>query len=292
MVKNFLRKARSFLVSPVLRSLQSREIQVLLSLKYKEVLRGGAPLPSFDEIGFSVFSQSDEDGILLYIFSLIGVTNKKVVDIGCGGLKGSNTANLIINHGWIGLLIDGSERAVEALQGFYSECFNTQVFPPTLVHAFVTVENINTIVSEHGFAGKVDLLSIDIDGVDYWIWKALDCISPRVVVVEYQDIIGPDQALTVPYRPDFKFRDYEINVPQSRDYAGASLLAFVKLARQKGYRLVGCNRYGFNAFFVRAGLGEECLLEVPIESCFEHPRNKYRMGKDFQGVREMDWVEV
>jgi len=75
------------------------------------MLHDSIPLPSFDEIGFRVLSQNDEDGILLYIFSLIGATNKKVVDIGCSSIENSNTANLIINHGWIGLLIDYDERS-------------------------------------------------------------------------------------------------------------------------------------------------------------------------------------
>jgi hypothetical protein len=297
MIKGLLRKVRYFFILPVLEALQAqqdtkgREFQILLALKYKEMLRNRVPLPSFDEVGFRVYSDNEEDGILLYIFSLIGMTNKKVVDIGSGTVQGSNSANLIINHGWVGLLIDGNERAVEAARSFYSACPDTKNYPPPLVHAWVTAENINAIISEHGFAGEIDLLSIDIDGIDYWIWKAIDSIHPRVVVVEYQDIIGPDKALAVAYRPDFKRSDYDVN---ARDplYAGASLPAFVKLGKQKGYRLVGCNRYGYNAFFVRSDLGAECLPQVPVESCFKHPWNVYGMENLLLKVQDMDWVEV
>jgi len=124
MVKRFLRRIRGFLLAPILQFLsrtqqtvqtqnvrESKASQVLLSLTYKRMLHDSIPLPSFDEIGFRVLSQNDEDGILLYIFSLIGATNKKVVDIGCSSIENSNTANLIINHGWIGLLIDYDERS-------------------------------------------------------------------------------------------------------------------------------------------------------------------------------------
>lgn len=298
MVKKFLKKARAFLLSPVFEFFSfpqggnaRAETQILLALKYKEMLSHRAPLPTFDEIGFGVYSGSDEDGILLYIFSLIGVTNKKLVDTGCDGIQGSNTANLIINHGWTGLLIDGSEETIKEARTFYSNCRDTRDFPPVCVHAWVTAENINTLISQQGLGGEVDLLSIDIDGVDYWIWKAISCISPRVVVVEYQDIIGPDKALTVPYRPDFRRSDYAVNELYP-DYLGASLLAFVKLARQKGYRLVGCNRYGYNAFFMRSGVGETCFPEATIKSCFKHPSNEYGMEKRFPRVKDMSWIVV
>ena len=116
-------------------------------------------------------------------------------------------------------------------------------------------------------------------------------VPPRVVVVEYQDIIGPNKALTIPYKPDFKLSDYEVNKLYP-DYVGASLPAFVKLAKQKGYRLVGCNKYGYNAFFIRSGVSEECLPEVPVESCFKHPWNQFGMEKRFPRVKDMEWVEV
>ena len=253
--------------------------------------QNGLSLPSFDDIGFRVFSDSDEDGILLYIFTLIGVTNKKVVDIGAGSVRGSNTANLIINHGWIGLLIDGSEGAIQAGQKFYSNCPDTRQYPPTSVCARVTAENVNSIITEHGFTGEIDLLTIDIDGIDYWIWNAIDCVSPRVIVLEYQDIIGPDRALTVPYNPDFNASDYKAN-ERNANYVGASLPAFAKLAEQKGYRLVGCNRYGYNAFFVRSAIGEKHLPGVQVDACLKHPWNKFGMENRFPAVKDMDWVEV
>jgi hypothetical protein len=268
-----------------------RETQILLSLAYKRMLHDGVPLPGFDDIGFRAHSQNDEDGILLYIFSLLGTTNKKVVDIGCSSVQGSNTSNLIINHAWTGLLIDGYETGIQMAKEFYARCPDTSQVPPVLLHAFVTAENINALIRAQGFVDDIDLLSLDIDGVDYWVWKALDCVNPRVVIVEYQDAIGPDKALTVPYKPDFKASDYEVN-RLSPDYVGASLPAFVKLARQKGYRLVGCNKYGYNAFFVRSGLGEECLPEVTIASCFQHPWNQYGMEKRFPRVKDMEWIEV
>src|ERR1700730_5817867 len=212
LIKKALGRVRQFLLAPLLESHRRLEginqsTQLLLHLKYQEMMRDDVPLPGIEEIGFRVFSENDEDGILLFIFSIIGVTNKKVIDLGAASISNSNTANLIVNHGWVGMLIDGNDETLKSSKEFYYYCPDTRNFPPTLVHAWITAENVNTIISEHGFFGEIDLLSIDMDGVDYWIWKAVNCVDARVVVAEYQDIIGPQKSLTVPYDPDFKVKD-------------------------------------------------------------------------------------
>jgi len=155
---------------------------------------------------------------------------------------------------------------------------------------FVTAENINDLLVRAGVSGEIDLLCIDVDGMDWWIWKALDVVDARVVVVEYQDILGPDKSVTVPYNPNFQYSDAVHRTYP--DYFGASLPAFVKLARQKSYRLVGCNQLGYNAFFVRAGLGDPCLPEVPPAACFRHPKTQF--GQDIRAarIRDLQWVEV
>lgn len=304
-VRRFLDRVRQYLASPILAALESQErrsgflrpsgqaeVQKLLTLRYREYAVNGLWLPGLRDAGFQCYSQSDEDGILLYIFALIGAASGKIVDLGCASIQGSNSANLIINHGWHALLIDGNPALTQRARRFYQEHPATCLFPPKLVEAWITAENVNTLISEHGFTGEIDLLSIDLDGVDYWIWKALSCVTPRVVVVEYQDIIGPDRALTVPYRADFNARDYPVNQGDAPNYAGASLPAFVKLAKQKGYRLVGCNRHGYNAFFVRNDLGAQHLPEVSISTCFEHPLNRQGMLERWPKVKDMEWVEV
>lgn len=260
--------------------------QIHLVLTYQELLRSGGPLPAFDTVGFRTFSQTNEDGILLYIFALIGTANKHCVEICAGDGIECNSANLIINHGWTGLLVDGDEQNVTRGKTFYARHPDTFVFPPTFLHAWVDTSNVNTLMTSHGFAGEIDLLSIDLDGVDYWIWKAIACINPRVVVVEYQDIWGPDKAVTVPYTQDFS------RFAARHDYHGASLLAFVKLARAKGYRLVGCNRYGYNAFFIRQDVGEEIFPEIPVADCFTHPKNIQGYQTRLPKVEHYEWVEV
>src|SRR4029077_13460873 len=112
-----------------------------------------------------------------------------------------------------------------------------------------------------GFEGEIDLLSLDIDGIDYWVWNAIECIQPRVVVLEFNQGLGATKAVTVPNKPDFVY-DWNHSY-----YGGASLPAFIKLGRKKGYRLVGTETTGVNAFFVRSDIGTAFFPEVPISKC-------------------------
>jgi hypothetical protein len=291
-IKVLLWKIIASFLEPILHPvIYNRLAQIQLSLKYKETVQAQNKGLEFEQVGFNVFSSTYEDGILLYLFSLMGTTNKKCVDIGAGAVKGSDVVNLIINHGFTGLLIDGYPKNVQVLKAYLLNHPETKRNPPLLLSKMITAENVNNILSENGFSGKIDLLAIDIDGIDYWVWNAIDVVDPRVVVVEYQDILGPDRSWTVPYKADFSVRDYPQN-DQSNNYCGASLRAFVKLGKRKGYHLVGCNKGGWNAFFVKEGECEKYLPEVSVESCFKYDCNRYGIEKRFPLVKDMEWHEV
>lgn len=243
--------------------------QIQLRLHYQQLARTGQPLPEFKDVAFRAYSQTGEDGILLYVFALIGVTNRRSIELCCGEGIQCNTANLIINHGWRGLLLDGDKQKLDKGRAFYRSCRDTCIAPPKLVDAWITRENINDIIRYHNFAGSIDLLSLDMDGNDYWIWQALDVAEPRVVILEYQSGWGPEARVTQKYVEDF--HTSSVVAPQGVPHNGASLGAFVALANDKGYRLVGCERHCFNAVFIKRGIGEEYLPEVPVESCFDSP---------------------
>ena len=121
--------------------------------------------------------------------------------------------------------------------------------------------------------------------MDYWVWKALTAVEPRVVVAEYHNALG-ERSITVPYKADFD--RYDIHPL----YTGASLPAFVKLAKEKGYRLVGCNRYGFNAFFIKNGTGEEIFPEVSAQDCLRYPQALEAQKNLPPEVLGYEWTEV
>jgi hypothetical protein len=267
-------------------SVPDKAAQIQLLLTYRELVRTGAPLPGFQDVGFRVFSQNDEDGILLYVFALLGTTNRHVVEIAAGDGIECMAANLIVHHGWRGLLVDGDAANVQRARAFYAGNRDTFLEPPTVVHSWIQRETVNDLVQRHGFSGEIDLLSLDMDGVDYWIWEALEAVQPRVVVLEFQSVWGAEAAVTVPYSESFR------RPAGGSDYYGASLPAFIRLGERKGYRLVGVSRNGFNAFFVRRELGEDVLPEVPVSAIFEPAMMRERVNRRLPAVKHLDWQRV
>jgi hypothetical protein len=271
----------------------SQGTQVLLRMLYRDRVERHLPLPSFDDVEFRVHSQNGEDGILLYLFSILEAPTKRSVEICAGEGFECNTANLIINHGWRGLLVDGDEAKVQRAKDFYAPNRSTSWFPPHVAHAWVTAENVDKYLRGYGFDGEIDLLSLDLDGIDYWIWKAMESVSPRVVVAEYNWTWGPTESKTVPYKAHFTNPPRDDASKSENMYFGASLAALTKLARTKGLRLVGAQRWGFNAFFVREGVGEELLPEISPAECFDTPVMRTVWSPSLlEELAAQEWVSV
>lgn len=265
-----------------------RAEQIQLMQTYRQLsIDNQGNAPNFSNISFRNHAQNGEDGILLYIFSVIGFGNRKCVEIGCGNGIECNTANLLIYHGFEGLLIDGDTLNIRYGKAFYGRNKDTRTWQPRLVCALVNAENVNDLIGQHGFEGEIDLLSIDIDGMDYWVWKAIDSVSPRVLVLECNNLWESDIAKTIPYDPNFVS-----DAPEY--YAGASLAAMNTLARDKGYRLIGANKYGFNAFFLRNDIDarQQFFPEVSPIDCQQHSYCKYAQTIKKEKIINRDWTDI
>jgi len=257
-----------------------------LYLNYRKSAEGGEKLPSVWDTGFRIFSQFDEDGIILFLLGVVGIGPAKFVEIGGGdGVGASNCANLALNLGFDGLFIDGNQDLIQKGLKFYAEHPDTHFYPPRFREALVTKKNVNKILREAEFEGEVDLLSIDIDGNDYWIWEAIECVQPRIVVTETHVEFG-QRSIVVPYKEDFAWQP-----GMNPYYLGASPAAMTKLADRLGYRLVGANRFGFNTFFVRKDLAANLIPEVDVVDLFRHSRNRERMQL-FETVKDFEFVSV
>jgi hypothetical protein len=269
-----------------------RGTQQLLAMQYRRDAAAGVA-HDFESVEFRNHSQNGEDGILHYLFSVIGTTSKYVVEMCAGNGRECNAANLIVNHGWHALLCDGSEENIRIANDFYWRHPDTMRIPPAICQAWLTADNVNEVIARYGFDREIDLLSIDVDGNDYWLWKAITAANPRVVIIEIQAGWMADASVTVPYDPQFCVRKLVDEALQTEvDYCGASLPAMVKLGREKGYRLVGANRYGFNVVFVRNDVGAALLPEIPAERCFRHPVARWQYGRVQPLLRREAWVEV
>lgn len=258
-------------------------MSIVLNLQARA--RAGEPLPKLSDSGLRVFSQFEEDGFLLYLAAVLELEPKVFVDIGSSNGINSNCANLALNLGWHGLFIDGNEGAISHGREFYAEHPDTSLYPPVFKHAFITAENINEIVSEAGFSGNIGVCSIDIDGNDCWVWKALDVVSPAVVIIETHIEFGM-QNIAVPYD-----RDYHYPPNKHPEYFGASAVAMLSLATKKGYRLVGANRFGFNLVFVRNDIFPDRVPAIPLEFVLRHPRHTERL-KLFEPIKNRKYVKL
>ena len=239
---------------------------------------------NLEDVGYRVYSQVDEDGKIMCIFAAIGMGGKTFIDIGSGDCINSNCANLAINFGWHGLFIDGQEGNINKGKNFYTNHPDTFLYPPKFSNSFVQCENINSLIEENGFQGEIDLLSIDIDGNDYWVWDAIDIVDPRVVIIETHVEFGTN-SIVVPYNKDFSYPG------KHPDYFGASPVAMQKLAHKKGYRLVASNIYGFNTIYVKESLCDERLPEYSVEKVLSHPRN-VNNHKIFEPIKDWEYVVV
>ena len=192
---------------------------------------------------FKVFSQAGEDGIISEIFNRIGTTNKFFVEFGVGNGLENNSAYLLVK-GWQGYWIEGSERFCQSIRQSFEDLIANQQL--TLKNTFITGENIEDLFRKGNVPTELDLLSIDIDGNDYWVWQAITNYRPRVVILEYNAIYPPESSWVMQYNPSHQWK--------YNSHMGSSLKALEKLGHQKGYKLVGCSFSGVNAFFVREDL--------------------------------------
>jgi hypothetical protein len=245
------------------------------------------PYEDIRDAGFRVYSQYEEDGIILYVLSMIGFRTRKVVEMCIADGRECMATNLILNHGFEGYLFDGNEARIRGARKFFAGKQDTLLRQPAVRHAWITAENVNDLLTDAGAFGEVDLFSLDIDGNDYWVWKAIEVIRPRLLVLETHAPIPSDLSLTIRYRPDF----YCWDKPEP-DYRSVSLKAMTKLCAAKGYRLIGAHKHGFNAFYLRNDEGEDVFPEVSVESVHDNTVTRLAQAERWPRVKHMDWVEV
>jgi hypothetical protein len=231
-----------------------------------------ATYQNIQQAEFQVFSQWGEDGIIQYLLGKVAIENPVFVEFGVQDYSESNTRFLLGNDNWAGLIIDAGTQH----QRFLLERDLAWKHTIDAVSSFVTRENINALISGAGIRGDIGLLSIDIDGNDYWLMDAIEVISPRIVIVEYNSHFGPDHAITIPYSPSFDRKAAHYSML----YWGASLPAFCDLAKRKGYALVGSNRAGNNAFFVRTDVLGSLQALSPREGFVV---SRFRESRDREG---------
>lgn len=242
----------------------------------------------FSDVEFSVFSQFGDDGIIQWLIHRLPGLDETFIEFGVEDYQEANTRFLALNDNWRGLVMDSSSRNINAIRrdpismkhDLQSKC------------ALVTAENIDQLLLDHGFEGDIGLLHIDIDGNDYWVWRALTAVRPAIVIMEYNSVLGAERAITIPYDPKF-MRRQRVTPNGMRGshtlgrggrisnlYFGASLLAFCDLANSKGYDFVGSNSAGNNAYFIRSELHHGL---TPLTAAEGYVISKFTESTDSKG---------
>jgi hypothetical protein len=253
------------------------QIQARLNSQLEEI-------SSLQDVEFQVFSQWGDDGIIQYLIGNIDIRHKTFIEFGVENYREANTRFLLINNNWSGLVIDGSKENIDYIkQDNISWAYDIHA-----VHAFITKDNINSLIHgflEQGYDKEIGILSVDIDGNDYWVFEQIDVVNPVVIIVEYNAVFGKEKMWSIPYKENF----YRLDEHKSYQYWGASLKAFCRLADKKNYYFVGCNTNGNNAYFVRKDkIGK--LKPLTCEEGFVE--SKFREYVNEKGERVGGWKRL
>jgi hypothetical protein len=193
--------------------------------------------PSFAKMASKTYSQNNEDGIVSHIMMQLGVAIGFFVEFGVGppwkssieesGLEAN--CRLLREMGWRGIFMDSSP------------------YPPQyeVQREYITALNINLLLRKYEVPQEPEIISIDVDGQDFWIWMNL-IYRPKVVVVEYNPNFGPEESIVIPFNVEYRW--------DGTKWYGASLRALEKLGHSKGYLLTYATRA--NAFFIKKDLVE------------------------------------
>ncbi|CAD72673.1 MAG TPA: hypothetical protein DDX19_22655 [Rhodopirellula baltica] len=244
---------------------------------------------------FKVFSQYGDDGIIQHLIHHINLPRRHqvFVEFGVEDYQESNTRFLLVNDNWRGLIIDGSEVNMNSVQ-------NSDLhwkYDLTAIAMFINRDNINDIIKNAGISGPIGILSVDIDGNDYWVWESIDVVDPTIVIAEFNSVFGDERTITIPYDPSFVRQ--QANDPHL--YYGASLAALCHLAQSKGYAFIGCNTAGNNCYFVkRDRLGKikelsvkEGYVESRFSECVRSGSSiRIRREERLESIRGLPVVDV
>jgi hypothetical protein len=267
-------------------SLDSLDRSLLLQGRIAAMqIRTRSKIDHLGDIEFRVFSQWGEDGIIEWLCQKLPNIPRSFVEFGVENFTEANARFLLEHRSWRGLVMDGNATYMSSLrqQALYWR------HDLTATAAFITADNINQIITENGFVGELGILSIDIDGNDYWVLEAVDCVDPAIIICEINGVFGDLKSFTIPYRPDFQRMDAHY----SGQYFGCSLGAAKLLCERKGYTFIGTNTNGVNSFFVRNDIAAPIVASLrEIRAWAPRHRDSRNMGGELNFLRGVGRYEL
>ena len=246
-IQNIIKKIANKFFSSHIFKRNLDDIKFQNGLLFSSFLRSNLKtIKSLDEISFKIFSQNNEDAILEYLILSLKLKNIKFIEIGTEDYSESNTRFIYEKYNCDGLIIDNTKDLISKV----SKQLHVWKGNLAIEENFVNKENINLIIDKHFNNKNIDIFSLDIDGIDYWILKQLPDDISKVIVAEYNPYFGPELEITVPYSENFNRTNYH----SSNLCWGMSLRALINLMNEKGFKFIGSNSLRNNAFFVKVNL--------------------------------------
>ena len=269
-IKNFFQKFKNLLNFN--RKLNEEEL-ILRGKILIETIKNKTPI-EINDIEFKIFSQFGDDGIIQYLIYKLQIEEKNYnfIEFGVENYLESNTRYLLLNNNWSGLILDSSEKNINQIKnsGFFWK------YDLEAKSCFINRSNINNILLESKIdKNNIGILSIDIDGNDFWVWKEITVIDPLIVIVEFNSVFGFHEKISVPYDENF----YRTKAHHSNLFWGASLEAFKFLAAQKGYEFFSTNSAGNNAYFIKKDLYKKINFKLKRNVY----QSKFRESRDNKG---------
>jgi hypothetical protein len=265
-------RVRRLVTLPAAPGLDPERVLLAIGRVESRTVRSGR-VSHLQDAEFRVFSQFGEDGIIQYLIGRVPIEHDTFIEFGVEDYRESNTRFLLSNDNWRGLILDGGDSHVKFVRS-HDIGWRHTIDARTV---FLTTDNINETFASAGFTGDIGLLSVDIDGNDFWVLEAIEAVSPRILIVEYNSTFGPNAAVSVPYDPAFQ----RTRAHHSNLYWGASLAALCQAADRKGLAFVGSNTAGNNAFFVRRDVLGDLATLTPSEGWVDA---RFRESRDATGA--------
>lgn len=290
MFKNIIEKIVSKYVQAIIKNnIIAHETQLMALGTVLCNQQRGMVSDNLNDYEFKIFSQFGDDGIIQYLIRNLKIENNTFIEFGVENYTESNTRFLLMHNNWSGFVIDASQKNIDNIKNqYWFWRYNLKPFC-----AFIDIENINQILGQSGFS-NIGILSIDIDGNDYHILKALDLsqLNPAIIIAEYNSVFGSERCISIPYQKEF----IRSKAHYSQLYYGASIGALHYIALKKGYVLVGSNKAGNNAYFVRKDLinhhvKEASVTQIYRESQYRESRNANNSLSYLGGTERLNLIK-
>ncbi len=249
-----LKRIRNF-ISSIISDLNDNNIFAIGSSHFGLASKNYKDVKNLNQVEYKVFSQNGEDGIIDFLLNRLNIQNPKFLEIGVGDYKESNTRYIFMKSPNRGMIIDN----VKNLKQKVSKHVKLWKGDLTIVEKTITSENISNILNMNNFQKNLDLLSLDIDGIDYWVMDEIPDNLSKIVIAEYNATFGPDLEITVPNINNFNRTKYHY----SNLCYGMSLRAIINLMMRKNYIFIGANKACNNAFFVHEKEVEKLNIDLP-----------------------------